>query len=311
VSRVGRSDLAIYLASPIDQVQAGPIEPAATLPQMSGLTADFSGGAAEKAYAQARVCLYQAGVAIYDPKLAWSAPAGDHELNATIGFINEEALGEADGVLAVLPDGVPSVGVPIEIATARYRSKPVVVFGGPIVARSPVLSHMGVPVRTDAEEAITLLLEWITGPSTEPPFDPPEAREAAPPGWVAGASGSNRETRGEAPRGAAPAGSARPASLLVDGSPDALGYSSIGLVDAFLTAVALEVKRAASKFPDSDRNTIQQWVTIWLEEVIEAVQAINDNGGPKGAWEQVSQELVQASAMGARLWVALHEGEDR
>jgi hypothetical protein len=94
--------------------------------------------------------LEQAGFTVYDPGRAWSGePDG-----AFIQRVNDAALQTADGVFAIMHDRQASVGVPMEVERAASMGKTVVVWGGVVVARSPVLAARGVPVFTDLQAAV-------------------------------------------------------------------------------------------------------------------------------------------------------------
>lgn len=65
-------------------------------------------------------------VPIYDPARAFrnAGLSAEHAVE-----INAYALERCDGLIAYMPDGVPTVGVPMEIQTAIYRHKPTTVIG--------------------------------------------------------------------------------------------------------------------------------------------------------------------------------------
>ena len=65
---------------------------------------------------------------IYDPAGAWNVtPMDDLPLPPTVQRVNDEALLSSDGVLALLPAGVPTVGTPYEIALALQHDIPTMV----------------------------------------------------------------------------------------------------------------------------------------------------------------------------------------
>lgn len=66
-------------------------------------------------------------IAWYDPIRPFGSPMADP---TACYHVNEAALKEADGVIAIYPPGVPSTGTPMEIQTAHLAGKPVVVVGG-------------------------------------------------------------------------------------------------------------------------------------------------------------------------------------
>lgn len=67
-----------------------------------------------------------AELAAYDPELAFSIP-GSAEPTAALTNINRAVLSGCDGVVAFLPSGVRSVGVPREIEQAVAEGKPLLV----------------------------------------------------------------------------------------------------------------------------------------------------------------------------------------
>jgi dUTP pyrophosphatase len=106
---------------------------------------------------EARDLLPRQNLAYYDP----SRPCGgvSNDPQATVD-INNHALGRCDGVLAIWPDQVVSVGVPMEISEASSRGKPVVCVGQ---RQSQQLRGMGVhlvdTVRQGAELIFRLVAE--------------------------------------------------------------------------------------------------------------------------------------------------------
>lgn len=71
-----------------------------------------------------RLSLASFGAATYDPSRPYCNPKAD---SAAVSFINEAALARADGLLAILPKGVATIGTPMEIRTAVDLGKPVAV----------------------------------------------------------------------------------------------------------------------------------------------------------------------------------------
>ena len=70
---------------------------------------------------------------------------------------------------------------------------------------------------------------------------------------------------------------------------------------AFQDKLGREVRRARLEHPKSDDaewTTPERWFAIWMEEVLEVVQAWNDRK-PR---EELLEELVQVGAMTMRLW---------
>lgn len=103
-------DVLIYLAHPIDLA-----------------TGDM--GARDWAYSlvcEAKAEMHASPVAVYDPEGAFQVGVAA-EPRAWIGQINRAALNRADGVLAVLPEAIVSVGTPIEMHEAFRQGKPVAV----------------------------------------------------------------------------------------------------------------------------------------------------------------------------------------
>lgn len=100
----------VYLAYPIDQVGAD------------------QGQTIYRAAMRAKVELSALGMGVYDPYAPWTMPP---ELRSSVGpeiaAVNRAALAACGGVLAILPKGVPTVGVPMEIERAAGAGKPVAV----------------------------------------------------------------------------------------------------------------------------------------------------------------------------------------
>lgn len=105
---------------------------------------------------QAKKELVKAGCEVYDPAEAWSTARSDPE---TIQRVNDKALGSADGVLGFLPDGVPTIGVPVEVCEAAVARTPTVALVGPSSLYSPILHAREVWtfVLGDWEKAV----EWL------------------------------------------------------------------------------------------------------------------------------------------------------
>lgn len=72
--------------------------------------------------------------------------------------VNEAALAASSGVLAILPPGVPSVGVPMEIQTARDRCCPVVALGG---ERSVNLRALDVKTYPPEPRNVEAAVAWV------------------------------------------------------------------------------------------------------------------------------------------------------
>lgn len=96
----------VYLAHPIDQ--ADPDSVAMTL----RVTA-----------------LLESRVSLYLPRPPWRILHGD-DIRDAIGAVNETAQKHADATVALLPDGVTTLGVPAEIERALRWGQPVVICAG-------------------------------------------------------------------------------------------------------------------------------------------------------------------------------------
>lgn len=96
----------VYLAAPIDQAKAG--------------------GDLVNMKQNATTWLKQLGIGLYRPDLAFQIPP-DLAVGSEITEVNQYAVLQCGGMLALLPAGVPSVGVPMEIGAARSYGKPVAV----------------------------------------------------------------------------------------------------------------------------------------------------------------------------------------
>lgn len=104
----------------------------------------------------ARSALDKAGFAVYDPSAPYSGRVMANA--AAVMHINGAALERADALLALLPEGAASVGVPMEIRDAVGADKPVAVVG---VQHSVQLAGMRVCCwPTEEVEAATL---WLSG----------------------------------------------------------------------------------------------------------------------------------------------------
>lgn len=132
----------IYLAYPIDQV--GP-------------------RAASTAYLWDQIEVFKRRAAnhvswIFDPGDAFKVNPS-LPISEGLALINRVALGHADAVVAFLPEGIASVGVPIEIDRARAQGKPVLVISN---VRSFMLEMPGVARLTDwGDEALDDGLDWL------------------------------------------------------------------------------------------------------------------------------------------------------
>lgn len=128
---------AIYVASPLDQNP----DRIGGVPGLIGLLMDSG------------------ATAVFNPGTAWVVDDPGGLSHKTIQDINVVALQQSDGVLAVLPPGVPTVGTPMEILLARQSSIPVVVVG----TRSVVaLTWLDVPVVEDPQVAVDTIIRLAT-----------------------------------------------------------------------------------------------------------------------------------------------------
>lgn len=96
----------IYWAEPIDFVENGPASD-------------------PKVYEVARMvgkALHRRGWSIYRPAAAWSVADGKPTYD--VQRINMQVLDMADAVVAALPHGVRTIGVPFELGYAEARHKP-------------------------------------------------------------------------------------------------------------------------------------------------------------------------------------------
>jgi dUTP pyrophosphatase len=148
----------VYLAYPIDQAQGG------ETPQW------------HRQMGLVRQWLYQRGWGIYDPGSAWmvgSGQAPDRRLQS----VNSMALGRSDAVVAFLPPGVPSIGVPMEIQKAAQSGIPVLVIGG---ADSWALAGLATMpwVRVGREfELVDDLLAWLVTTAIDEKRNPRQRAE--------------------------------------------------------------------------------------------------------------------------------------
>lgn len=133
----------VYIASPIDQAGTHAIE-------------------IDQARYDARSFLAGELMSFYDPKGAWHATTIGPTSRA-IQRVNDIALAESDGMLALLPAGVPTVGVPYEIALALQYGIPVMV----VTPKPPTAllnsAAMFSPNVADAVERLALKLESVKG----------------------------------------------------------------------------------------------------------------------------------------------------
>lgn len=144
----------VYLAAPIDQ--AG---------DQTSLMADVRGSLHEllRAY----------GATVYDPATAWSGVT-----HPNMGQVNDDALLAADALLAYMPDGIASIGVPTEIERFSMLGRPIAALGGDALIASPVLAA-GVR-RFDMDDGAGAAVEWLrtkcVGPVKMTPYRIPTSR---------------------------------------------------------------------------------------------------------------------------------------
>ncbi len=67
------------------------------------------------------------GYHVYRPARAWRAIPG--QMDPRLEVVNDAALTQADLLVAFLPGGVPTIGVPMEIARAQHLGIPVLAIG--------------------------------------------------------------------------------------------------------------------------------------------------------------------------------------
>lgn len=127
----------IYLAEPIDQVR---------IPEPAVIYVEWA----------ATVGGLQANFNTYRPSTAWVCGGG---LDPRVQQINLEALANCDLLVAFLPAGVPSIGVPMEIQAASAGGIPVVVLTQ--VASMALAGAHGVSV-VDSVEAVFAAIDRLS-----------------------------------------------------------------------------------------------------------------------------------------------------
>lgn len=115
---------------------------------------DFVTGTLNAPRSQAKAALERAGMGWFDPSLPYGKP---RVAPGAVYAINEAALAQADAVLALLPPGVQSVGVPMEIRRAHDLGKPVAVCGA---GTSMQLMGMGGIGRFGMDQIATAV-DWL------------------------------------------------------------------------------------------------------------------------------------------------------
>lgn len=100
--------------------------------------------------ASARSGLAKAGYWVFDPSLAWRP--SKQQAGEAVQQVNDAAISAADVMLALLPSGIPTVGVPIEIVRAARCGIPVAL----VAPRMPtaLIGHAGVAQFMTVEAAI-------------------------------------------------------------------------------------------------------------------------------------------------------------
>jgi len=117
----------IYLACPIDRVEG------AKKRELTDMRDDC------------RVSLDSFGFIFFDPTAAWNVPTAvrlaSGPLPTALGSVDFAAVDSADGLLALLPDGYATYGVPMEVERALGRGIPTVIVGGNAAHRSPLFAE--------------------------------------------------------------------------------------------------------------------------------------------------------------------------
>lgn len=134
----------IYLAGPIDQVGR------------EELATDRR---------RAKDLLTNAGFTVYDPSTAMVAGAAaglrDRPDDTRVYQIHRDALRRSDGILALLPSGVPSIGTPMECEQAvETWNLPCVVVGGAGL-ESWYLAGRPDRILTVREEEMAVAVQWL------------------------------------------------------------------------------------------------------------------------------------------------------
>lgn len=97
---------------------------------------------------------------IFDPGDAFLVNPS-REIDHGLARVNQVALGMADVLVAFIPKGVPTIGVPIEVDRARAQGKPILIFSD---TKSYMLEGMpGNIFRADGWESSQLMrgLKWL------------------------------------------------------------------------------------------------------------------------------------------------------
>lgn len=128
-----------YLAQPIDQV----VDREAWLRETARIHSELS----------------RLGYIVYQPARAWHVPIST-EPDGRLDAVNREALGQADLLVAYLPAGVPSIGVPMEVQQALQDKIPVVAV---TTVKSFSLRRPGIAVAADYNELEAAIKTVLSG----------------------------------------------------------------------------------------------------------------------------------------------------
>lgn len=113
--------------------------------------------------------LIEARHTIYDAASAWSTRKID---GPTIQTVNQHALLACDGVIAILPKEVHTLGVPLEIQVALNNSMPVVVWTDRTIADSAILSWLeaqpGIDLCANSRQVALAVSRWRRRNYTRP-----------------------------------------------------------------------------------------------------------------------------------------------
>lgn len=104
----------VYLAGPIDFAESGP----------NHTLAEY-----RRSRTSAVELLNSAGFMVYAPHRAWSVSPGA-EPDPAIEAVNRTALAQCALLIALLPEGIPTIGTVLEIGEVARTGRPVVVIGG-------------------------------------------------------------------------------------------------------------------------------------------------------------------------------------
>lgn len=114
--------------------------------------------------AELQPVLEKAGHEVYAPAVFDEWPVDTSKQ----GF-NMEMLGRSDALVALLPDAVATIGVPLELGAAHVLGKRCVVLGGEVARHSTVLAGLGITALEGwAVPALLRLLAGDIEPQEEP-----------------------------------------------------------------------------------------------------------------------------------------------